>query len=106
MADTDLIKQFNKLAEAFFMTQGQNFAIYDILLDFTANIAADQSNPSAFLKAMFERISAKIDNQPIETERKTASAWRRETIATFFSVAERNAVHRAASRKDDEPGEA
>jgi hypothetical protein len=64
-------------------------AVYHILLELVIRIARTQPDPSAFLKSMFESVSAKIDQTPDETAKKRAHAQERLTLSTFFSVAEK-----------------
>jgi hypothetical protein len=80
---------FVALTEAFIYTQGSGFAVYHILVELVIRLAAGQPDPSGFLKSMYESISAKLDQTPLETEQKRASAAMRETLATFFSVSEK-----------------
>ena len=77
------------LIDAVVQTQGGGHAVYHILLELVIRIARTQPDPSAFLKSMFESISAKIDQIPDETAKKRAHAEERLTLSTFFSVAEK-----------------
>jgi hypothetical protein len=87
MLDND--DPFKQLADAVFQTQGTGLAVYHILLELTLRVVRSQPDPSGLLKSMFEAISAKLDVNSFESQKKTASAWERETISTFFSVAEK-----------------
>ena len=77
------------LIDAVVQTQGSGKAVYHILMELVLRIARTQPDPSAFLKSMFESISAKIDQIPDETAKKRAHAEERLTLSTFFSVAEK-----------------
>ena len=88
----DLASTIEELAAALAQTQGSSQALYFILLDLTALIARGQPDPRGFLTAMFEQISAKLDQTSPETDAKTASGARRSTLANFFSVAEQTAL--------------
>ena len=99
MSDTEDNRPFKLLADAVFQTQGTGLAVYHILLELVMCVARAQPDPSGFLKGMYEAISAKLDQTPFETEKKAASAWERETLSTFFSVAEK-AVRPRAQGKD------
>jgi hypothetical protein len=77
------------LIDVVVQTQGSGQAVYHILMELVLRIARTQPDPSAFLKSMFESISAKIDQIPDETAKKRAHAEERLTLSTFFSVAEK-----------------
>jgi hypothetical protein len=77
------------LIDAVAQAQGSGQAVYHILMELVLRIARTQPDPSAFLKSMFESISAKIDQIPDETAKKRAHAEERLTLSTFFSVAEK-----------------
>jgi hypothetical protein len=80
---------FKSVIDILAQTQGTSMAVYDILLEVVMRIASAQPDPSAFLKSMYEAISAKLDQTPLETEKKAASGHEREALSTFFSVAEK-----------------
>ena len=77
------------LIDVVVQTQGSGQAVYHILMELVLRIARTQPDPSAFLKSMFESVSAKIDQIPDETAKKRAHAEERLTLSTFFSVAEK-----------------
>jgi hypothetical protein len=76
------------LIEGLAVTQGTSFALYHILMELVMRLAKTQSDPQAFIKDMFESISAKRDQAPLRQE-KTAEADIRETLTQFFSLVER-----------------
>jgi hypothetical protein len=61
------------LIDVVVQTQGSGQAVYHILMELVLRIARTQPDPSAFLKSMFESISAKIDQIPDETAKKRAT---------------------------------
>jgi hypothetical protein len=77
------------LIDGVVQAQGSGQAVYHILMELVLRIARTQPDPSAFLKSMFEAVSAKIDQVPDETAKKRAHAEERLTLSTFFSVAEK-----------------
>jgi hypothetical protein len=77
------------LIDAVVQTQGSGQAVYHILMELVLRIARTQPDPSAFLKSMFEAVSANIDQIPDEAAKKRAQAEERLTLSTFFSVAEK-----------------
>jgi hypothetical protein len=85
------------LIDAVVQTQGSNLAVYHILMELVIRIARSQPDPSAFLKSMFESISAKMDQTSDATAEKRAHAEELLTVSTFFSVAEK-AVRRKGGR--------
>src|SRR5271154_5212307 len=80
----DLASTIEELAAALAQTQGSSQALYFILLDLTALIARGQPDPRGFLTAMFEQISAKLDQTSPETDAKTASGARRFDPGEFL----------------------
>lgn len=58
-----------------------------ILMEIVREMARQSKDPPAFLAAMFERISARMDQGPLEREKKAAVAAMRESLATFFAKA-------------------
>jgi hypothetical protein len=89
---------FKLLIDTVVQSQGTGFALYHILLEITMRLAQLHNDPSSYLKEMYEAISAKIDKHPLETQQKRASDAERETISTFFSVAERTVRRRDQDR--------
>jgi hypothetical protein len=77
------------LIDAVVQIQGSGQAVYHILMELVIRLARTQPDPSAFLKSMFEAVSAKIDQVSDETAKNRAHAEERLTLSTFFSVAER-----------------
>jgi hypothetical protein len=77
------------LIDAVVQNQGSGHAVYHILMELVIRISRTQPDPSAFLKSMFESVSAKIDQTPDETAKKRAHAEELLTVSTFFSVAEK-----------------
>jgi hypothetical protein len=82
-------EEMKSLIDAVVQTQGGSQAVYHILMELVLWIARTQPDPSGFLKAMFESVSAKIDQIPEEAAKKRAHAEERLTLSTFFSVAEK-----------------
>jgi hypothetical protein len=79
---------FAMVVETLATVQGSGLATYHILLELVIGVARAQPNPSAFIKGMYESVSAKLDQTPLEMATKRASSEERETLSTFFSVAE------------------
>jgi hypothetical protein len=98
----DLSDAFKLMVDGLAQTQGSGLAVYHILLELVARLANTQPDPSGFLKSMYETISAKIDQNPLEVQQKAASGYERETISTFFSVAE-NTIRRTQSKGAPKP---
>ena len=67
-------EEMKLLIDAVVQTQGSGQAVYHILMELVLRIARTQPDPSAFLKSMFESVSAKIDKTPDETAQKRAHA--------------------------------
>lgn len=92
--DDDPIKMIiDGLAHA----QGTSLALYHILLDVVTDIAAAQPDPSVYVRAKFEAVSAKLDQSPLDLEAKTASQFEREVLETFYQMVERRALRRRKS---------
>lgn len=72
------------------MGQAKDRACLYILMDVVRQLARNSPKPQAYLASMFERISARADQSPVESEGHPVTAEFRETIATFFSVAGHN----------------
>jgi hypothetical protein len=91
-------KNFQAMLSGIITAQGTSFALYHILLELTMRFAETQPDPSDFVKSMFEAVMRKLDQGDLQVQKKESNAWERETISTFFSVAE-GAVRRRASRR-------
>jgi UTP-glucose-1-phosphate uridylyltransferase len=61
-----------------------------ILMEIVRDIAKSQPDPQKYLAAIFERISARADQRPIEDEAHEVTAQFRELVARFFSQAGKN----------------
>jgi hypothetical protein len=96
-------ESFKLLVDALINTQGTGLAVYHILLELVIRMAQIQPDPSVFIKSMYESVSAKIDQIPLETQKKRASDAERETLSTFFSVAERAVRRRAQGQGGRKP---
>ena len=58
-----------------------------ILMELVSEAAHKSKNPHKLLSTMFERISARADMSPIESEAHPAIAEYRELLSIFFSTA-------------------
>jgi hypothetical protein len=56
-------------------------------MEVVRDIARSQPNPQKYLAGMFERISARADQAPIEMEAHPVSAEFRNFLSIFFSKA-------------------
>jgi hypothetical protein len=92
---------FTSLVDAVSQTQGISFAVYHILMELVIRLAQTQPDPSAFLKSMFESVSAKLDQTPSETAKKLADGEEMLTLSTFFSVAEKAVRRRRKGGKGE-----
>ncbi len=70
------------LIDAVVQIQGSGQAVYHILMELVLRVARTQPDPSAFLKSMFESVSAKVDQVPDETAKKRAHAEELLTLST------------------------
>jgi hypothetical protein len=93
---------FKLLVDAVAQTQGTSSVVYHILMELMIKIAETQPDPPAYLRSTFEAISAKLDQASFETEQKAASGFGRETLSTFFSVAEASIRHKKAQPSSDQ----
>jgi hypothetical protein len=58
-----------------------------ILMELVRDIARSQPNPQKYLANMFEKISARADQWPIEKEAHPVNAEFRDAISNFFARA-------------------
>ena len=75
------------LIDAVGQAQALSQANHYILLEIVRDIARTKSDPDKYIAGMFERISARADQAPLETEAHTVSAEFRLIISKFFSLA-------------------
>ena len=66
--------------------QAMNIANLYILTEVVTDLATATPDPEKYLAGMFERISARSDNEPIEKEGHPVNVELRETISGFFAV--------------------
>jgi len=83
-----LEKEFvEKVHEALMVSQSRMLAHHYILAEVVINLARANSDPQQYLARMFERVSARMDQGPIEKEADPVTAETRSVIANFFSKA-------------------
>jgi hypothetical protein len=84
MADDDF---FQKVNEALIASQSRMLAHHYILTEVVYDLARTQPAPKKYLANMFERVSARMDQTPIEEEAPPVNAAMRDVVARFFSKA-------------------
>jgi hypothetical protein len=74
------------------ITQAQAFnrANNAILMEVVRDIARSQLDPQKYISDMFERVSARADQRPIEREAHPATVEFRDAIEIFFQTAGKN----------------
>lgn len=85
--DEDVFKTLKKLADALGQAQAQNLAHSYILLEIVRDLAQIQPDPQKYLASVFERVSGRADQDPIEKEGHPVKAEFRWTVETFFRQA-------------------
>ncbi len=85
--EDDLPQSFEDFIAAVGQTQGQCLAHSYILLEIVRELARQKSDPHKFLADMFERISARADQGPIDQQGHPVQHEFRWTIETFFKHA-------------------
>jgi hypothetical protein len=76
-----------RLVDAVGQAQGFNQANNFILMEVVCDLARNQSDPQKYLAEMFERVSARGDQTPIEREAHPANVEFRYAVETFFALA-------------------
>jgi hypothetical protein len=66
--------------------QAINLANLFILTEVVTDLARAEPNPERYLAGMFEKISVRADNEPIEKESHPVNVELRETISGFFAM--------------------
>jgi hypothetical protein len=94
MRDSDeaeaIWKTLEELGAVLAQAQAFNRAHNSILMEIVRDIARSQPDPHKYISDMFERISARADLRPIEREAHPVTVEFRDTIASFFSIADKN----------------
>lgn len=84
MPDDEVLRA---LIDAVGQGQGITQALEFILMEIVRDIARSQPDPQKYLANVFERVSARADQRPIEHEAHPVYAEFRETVSMFFSQA-------------------
>jgi hypothetical protein len=86
--EADAIWQtLKELGEAIGDCQARNRAHSYIAMEIVRDLARQSKDPSAYIASMFERISARADRDPPESEAHSVNAEFRRVIGQFFSLA-------------------
>ncbi|WP_275789772.1 hypothetical protein [Pararhizobium gei] len=85
--DDDIITTINKLTKALGQAQGQNIAQSYILMEIVRDLARTQPDPQKYIAGLFERVSGRADQGPVEKEAHPVQAEFRWTVETFFKHA-------------------
>ena len=82
-----LWKTLKDVSEAVGQAQAFNRMSSYILMEIVRDLARTQPDPHKYLAGMFERISARADQGPIEKEAHPVNAEFRDAISRFFATA-------------------
>jgi hypothetical protein len=85
--DPELMAILHDMAGVIGQAQAKNRATLYLLMAVVRDLARKTPDPEKYLSGMFEIISARADQSPLEAEGHVVTAEFRETIATFFTVA-------------------
>jgi hypothetical protein len=88
MRDEDLGKVLKEFSEALGQLQAFDMANSYILMEIARDLARASPDPHKYLADMFERISARADQGPIDGESHPVNVAFRDAIAQFFLKAE------------------
>ena len=72
------------ITEAIRSAQARNLAFSYILTEIIVDLARTSGDPDRYLAAMFERISARMDQDPIEKDAHPVKGEMREVISHLF----------------------
>jgi hypothetical protein len=78
-----------KMIEALGQAQAFNMAHSYILMEIVRDLARSTPDAQKYLASMFERVSARADQGPIEDEAHPVNAEFRDAISRFFARAGR-----------------
>lgn len=78
-----------QLIESVGDAQASNQAVEYILLEIVHDIARTQPHPDRYLSDLFEKVSARADQGPIEHEAHPVTGEFRKIVATFFATLRR-----------------
>jgi hypothetical protein len=81
---TFILEMIKSVGDALGQAQARNRAYHYLLTEIVRLLAKQSDDPRAFLAQMFELISARADQAPLETEGDLVSAEFRRVIADFF----------------------
>lgn len=87
MDDDPLAVMFKEMGDAIGIAQAIALGTQFILLEVVRELAKTQPDPHAFIAGLFEKVSARLDQMPIEEESRPATIEMRRSISTFFSKA-------------------
>ncbi len=87
MDDDPMAALFREMGDAIGITQAIALGTQFILLEVVREIAKTQPDPHAYLAGLFEKVSARLDQRPIEEESRLSAMEMRRSISTFFSKA-------------------
>jgi hypothetical protein len=89
MPSDDFDKTFQMIVESLGQAQAINHANSYILMEVVRNLARASTDPHRYLANMFERVSARADQGPIEREAHPINVEFRDAISCFFANAEK-----------------
>ncbi len=75
-----------RIAEGLIVAQSLALANQFILMEIVRDLARTQADPNRYLAGLFEKISARMDQSPLDQE-KPVDAEMRDTIERFFAKA-------------------
>ncbi len=87
MTNQEIEALFKRLIADLGAVQAMNLANNFILMEAVSDLAGLSKDPQKYIAGMFERISARADQDAIEKEAHPVNAEFRRIISTFFSVA-------------------
>jgi len=85
--DAEDFKALKQIGDALGKAQARNWAHQYVLMEVVRDLARASPDPHKYLAGMFERISARADQAPIEREAHPVSVEFRQVISTFFAKA-------------------
>jgi hypothetical protein len=83
--DEEIGDALKRLSAAFGQAQAFNLALSYILAEIMCDLARSRPDPQRYIADMFERVSARADQMPIESEVDLVTSEFRYNISRFFS---------------------
>jgi hypothetical protein len=85
--DDELAYILKAIGDALGQAQAFNRRNSYILMELVVDLAKARPEPQQYIADLFERVSARADQGPIEDEKHPASAEFRDAVSQFFSLA-------------------